>query len=134
MGRPRGADPEVSVKAAIVHAAFKEYAHNRMHNMHSEQPVTFGSNDDLAELYDLIELEKLKGNNMLTVISTHEVALSKAAKRRLWECFLKGGTNHSPQASTLPYILRRCEQEGQRYTLDALPGQGYFIKPREGKS
>jgi len=58
MARPRGIDPEVPAKAAIIHAAFKGYAYNRLHNTHSEQPVTFGSTDDLAELYDLIEIEK----------------------------------------------------------------------------
>lgn len=68
---------------------------------------------------------------MLTVISTHELALSKAAQQRTWNCFLNGGTSHSAQASTLPYIIRRCEQERIAYTLQAIPGQGYFIKKLE---
>lgn len=68
---------------------------------------------------------------MLTIISTHEIAMSKAAQRRTWEAFLDGGTNHSANASTLPYIIRRCELERIPYVLTAAPGMGYFI--RKGK-
>lgn len=34
---------------------------------------------------------------MLTIISTHEVALSKAAQGRVWEAFMRGGTTHNPR-------------------------------------
>lgn len=64
---------------------------------------------------------------MLTIISTHEIALSKAAQRRVWKSFLDGGTNHSANASTLPYIIRRCEAERIPYVLTAVPGTGYFL-------
>lgn len=62
-------------------------------------------------------------------MSPHEMALSKAAQRRTWDEFMKHGASHSGRASTLPYIMRRCEQEGQRYQLTAIPGKGYFIRP-----
>ena len=64
---------------------------------------------------------------MLTVISTHEIALSKAAQERIWKVFMDGGTAHSPDAATLPYIIRRCEQENIPYVLNAEPGKGYYI-------
>lgn len=66
---------------------------------------------------------------MLAVISTHEIALSKAAQRRTWDAFMNGGTNHSANASTLPYIIRRCEIQKLPYVLTAVPGKGYFIAP-----
>lgn len=66
---------------------------------------------------------------MLTVISTHELALSKAAQKRTWDAFMKHGTQHSANASTLPYIIRRCEQDQIEYKLIAAPGVGYFIQP-----
>jgi len=67
----------------------------------------------------------------LTVISSHEMALSKAAQKRTWEQFCRSGTNHSGRAGTLPYIIRRCEQEGIPYELKAWPGRGYYIKKGE---
>lgn len=66
---------------------------------------------------------------MLCVNSSHEFALTKAAQRRTWDAFMRGGTNHSAKASTLPYIIRRCELEKIPYTLQAIPGMGYYIKP-----
>ena len=66
---------------------------------------------------------------MLTVISVFEIAMSKTAQQRTWAAFMGGGTNHSARASTLPYIIRRCETEKIPYTLIAAPGMGYFIKP-----
>lgn len=65
---------------------------------------------------------------MLTVISTHEMALSKAAKRRTWEAFMKNGTAHSANAATLPFIIRQCELCKIPYVLTARPGIGYHIK------
>lgn len=65
---------------------------------------------------------------MLTVISTHEMYLSKAAQKRVWDSFMNTGTNHSARACTLPYIIRRCEQEGIAYKLIAHPGEGYWIE------
>lgn len=65
---------------------------------------------------------------MLTVISTHEIALSKAAQERTWKAFMESGTSHSSRASTLPYLIRRCEQEGVSYRLLASPGIGYFMQ------
>jgi hypothetical protein len=54
---------------------------------------------------------------------------SKAAQERTWQMFLKGGTSHSAQAHTLPYIINRCEREGIPYQLKAMPGSGYYISP-----
>jgi hypothetical protein len=65
---------------------------------------------------------------MLTFLSPYEMALTKAAQRRIWEQFLERGTSHSGNAATLPYILRRCEQERIAYTLEAMPGVGYYVK------
>ena len=65
---------------------------------------------------------------MLVVSSPHEIALTKAAQKRTWDAFVKHGTTHSGNASTLPYIMRRCEREGIAYTLEAMPGTGYFIR------
>jgi len=65
---------------------------------------------------------------MLTVISPNEMAMTKAAQRRLWSEFTTNGTYHSKLACTLPYIIRRCELEKIDYTLQASPGAGYFIK------
>lgn len=67
---------------------------------------------------------------MLFIFSIGEIALSKAAQRRVWSAFKERGTTHSARAGTLPYILRRCEQERIAYTLEAMPGQGYYITPR----
>lgn len=61
-------------------------------------------------------------------MSPHEMALSKAAQRRIWQAFNEGGTSHSALAATLPYIIRRCEKEKVSYLLEAAPGQGYYIK------
>lgn len=66
---------------------------------------------------------------MLCVNSPYEFALTKAAQRRTWDAFMRGGTNHSSRASTLPYIMRRCELEHIPYVLHAVPGKGYYIKP-----
>jgi hypothetical protein len=70
---------------------------------------------------------------MLCVMSPDEMALTKAAKHRIWDQFLNGGgTTHSPQAATLPYVIRRCEREKVPYEMYARPGEGYFIKPLKG--
>lgn len=65
----------------------------------------------------------------LTVISPHELALSKAAQKRTWDAFKAGGTSHSANAATLPFIIRRCELERVPYLLMARPGEGYYIQP-----
>jgi hypothetical protein len=70
---------------------------------------------------------------MLAVISTAEIALSKVAQKRIWRMFLDGGTNHSANASTLAYLIRRCELEGVPYKLNAYPGTGYFMEPIKGE-
>ncbi len=67
---------------------------------------------------------------MLSVFSPYEIAMTKAAQKRTWEAFLERGTSHSGNASTLPYVIRRCEQEGVGYKLTALPGRGYYIEPK----
>lgn len=54
---------------------------------------------------------------------------SKAAYERTWFAFMHGGTGHSGGANMLPYIINRCEREGQPYVLTANPGHGYYIKP-----
>lgn len=69
---------------------------------------------------------------MLTVISTHEMPMAAGVQRRAWEAFLKHGSSHSANASTLPYFMRRCEQEKISYQLRAAPGVGYYIEPRAG--
>jgi hypothetical protein len=68
---------------------------------------------------------------MLTIISTHEETLSKSAKERLWEEFMRSGTTHSGTASTLPYLIRRCEREKVCYRLTAVPGEAYFLERTE---
>lgn len=35
-------------------------------------------------------------------------------------------------ASTLPYIIRRCELERIPYVLTAVPGKGYFVRHMKG--
>ena len=57
-----------------------------------------------------------------------EFPTSKAHRRRSYEIFKAGGTNHSALAQTLPDIIRQAEREGQSYKLIAHPGAGYFIK------
>lgn len=66
---------------------------------------------------------------MLLSFSPHEIAMTKAAQRRAWDAFKARGTSHSASASTLPYLLRRCEQEKVPYVLKAMPGQGYWLEP-----
>jgi hypothetical protein len=65
---------------------------------------------------------------MLAFFSPYEIALSKAAQKRIWTVFMERGTTHSSNASTLPYVLRRCEQEGIPYLLRAAPGVGYWVE------
>ena len=65
----------------------------------------------------------------LSITSTHERKLSRAAGARVWESFLRSGSGHSPAAAMLPYLIRRCEQEKVPYVLEAVPGMGYFIRP-----
>lgn len=64
----------------------------------------------------------------LIVGSPFETELTKKAKELIWKAFVAGGTRHSAQATTLPYIMRRCEREGIAYVLHANPGQGYYIQ------
>lgn len=68
---------------------------------------------------------------MLCVTSPFEKPLSATEQSRAWAMFLSGGTSHSAHASTLPYIMRRCEQERVPYVLQATPGMGYHIKRAE---
>lgn len=65
---------------------------------------------------------------MLCVTSPVEVELSNSAKKITWDNFLKNGSTHSANASTLPFIIRRCEQLNIAYILEAEPGIGYFIR------
>lgn len=58
-----------------------------------------------------------------------DAGLSKTARERIWASFMDGGTAHSACATTLPYIIRRCEREGVPFTLNAHPGIGYWIEP-----
>lgn len=66
---------------------------------------------------------------VLEIASKFEKRLSKAAEKRIWETFMADGTLHSARAQTLPYIIRRCEEEGIPYQLTADPKTGYHIKP-----
>lgn len=68
---------------------------------------------------------------MLVVFSPGEdqITVSKAARERSWQAFLKGGTNHSGSAMTLGPIIRRCEREQIAYRLTAWPGHGYYLEP-----
>lgn len=71
---------------------------------------------------------------MLCVTSPYETPINKSEGARLWASFNNGGTSHSPSASTLPYLIRRCEREGVPYSLIAFPGYGYGIKPYNKKA
>ena len=66
---------------------------------------------------------------MIVVVSLHEMALSKAEQRRIWKAFIERGTSHSGKASTLPFVMRKCELEGVEYRLTAMPGESYWIEP-----
>lgn len=66
---------------------------------------------------------------ILCVTSPFEMELPLTTGARVWKSFLNGGTNHSAQAATLPYIIRRCEREQRPYKITAYPGKGYFIEP-----
>lgn len=69
---------------------------------------------------------------MLTIISTHEMYLSKTQMRRQWNEFFNGHViTHSSNAQTLPWLIRKCEQEKVPYRLDAVPGYGYTIQKIE---
>lgn len=68
------------------------------------------------------------GEDMLRVI--HKLYhFSKAAQERTWRAFLAKGTFHSAQATTLPYVIERCETEKVGYRLTAQPGMGYWMEP-----
>ena len=58
---------------------------------------------------------------------TKKIKLSEKMKRLTWEGFIQGGTSHSGNAGTLPYVMNRCEEEKVEYTLRAAPGKGYYI-------
>ena len=60
------------------------------------------------------------------------IGMSKAARERSWKQFLSGGTGHSGLATTLSFIIERCEEEGVSYQLTAHPGKGYHMQPIEG--
>jgi len=66
---------------------------------------------------------------ILNATSPYEIDLDRNRKAHTWRAFLEHGSNHSARASTLPYIIRRCEREGVGYVLTAMPGQGYHIEP-----
>ena len=66
---------------------------------------------------------------MLCVTGPMEIQLSQKKASDIWQAFLNGGTSHSSNAATLPYIMRRCEREQIPYTLQAVPGNGYYIFP-----
>lgn len=61
--------------------------------------------------------------------SEDEATLSKTARERCWQQFLRGGTTHSGRATTLPYLMRRAERAGVPYVLTAHPGVGYHLRP-----
>lgn len=67
---------------------------------------------------------------MLCVTSPNEVELSDVEKERIWEIFMRQGTAHSWEASTLPFIIRRCERLGMSYKLIGKPGS-YHIERHE---
>ena len=65
---------------------------------------------------------------ILCATSPYEIALSKAAQFHAWKGLRESGSSsHSARASTLPYLIRRCEREGIPYTLKAAPGVGYCL-------
>lgn len=55
--------------------------------------------------------------------------LTNAAVKRVWEQFIKHGSNHSARGFFLTHIINRCERDRISYKLIALPGQGYWIVP-----
>jgi len=66
---------------------------------------------------------------ILNATSPYEIDLDRNRKAHTWRAFLEHGSNHSARASTLPYLIRRCEREGVGYVLTAMPGQGYHMEP-----
>ena len=66
---------------------------------------------------------------ILNATSPYEQELDRNRRAYVWRAFLEHGSNHSARATTLPYIIRRCEREGVGYVLTAMPGQGYHIAP-----
>ena len=71
--------------------------------------------------------------NLLKMEKRRCYVLTARMNSRLWKQFLAAGSQHSGRASLLPYIIRRCEQEKIAYTLEAMPGVGYYIKRRVEK-
>lgn len=55
--------------------------------------------------------------------------LSNTLRNEAWSRFQRKGTsNHSVDATTLPSIMNRCENEHIAYQLIAMPGAGYFLR------
>jgi len=68
----------------------------------------------------------------ISAINPMSTPLSKTAQAQTWATFARKGTMHSDNASTLWYVLDRCEREGIAYLLVAIPGQGYNITRYHG--
>ena len=59
----------------------------------------------------------------------HDGRLSPQMQERIWRSFKIGRElKHTAEASTLPYVVNRCEMEGIAYVLRASPGVGYTIQ------
>lgn len=64
---------------------------------------------------------------MLKVVDEWERRTATQTKM-VWDEFMRSGTSHSGNATTLPYVINRCEQEGIPYKLEAAPGMGYRLE------
>lgn len=59
----------------------------------------------------------------------HDGRLSPQMQERIWRSFQSGRElRHTAEASTLPYVVNRCEMEGVAYVLRGAPGVGYSIQ------
>lgn len=65
---------------------------------------------------------------MLCVTSPFEKPIPRNRQESLWRGFMERGSSHSNQATLLPFLIRKCEQEKIPYMLKAYPRRGYYIE------
>ena len=72
----------------------------------------------------------MKRTPSVILVSVFEKSdLTKTEKNRIWKHFMETGhSTHSARASILPFLVRKCEEEGIPYMIQAYPGKGYGIQ------
>lgn len=69
-----------------------------------------------------------KKQGALVIGSMFELEISRKMGSQMWRAFMEGRlSTHSARASTLPYLIRRCERVGEPYVLTGVPGYGYSL-------